>query len=114
VQIQTANELLRKHKKLIDGIYHQSHVPEKHFKRLYFYSIERLAIWVQNLPASQNHHHSSSGGFLLHTLEVVEIAIKRRNTKMLPIGTNVEKQNEKKDLWTFAIFVAAFWRITVV
>jgi integrating conjugative element relaxase (TIGR03760 family) len=107
VQIQTANELLRKHKKLIDGIYHQSHVPEKHFKRLYFYSIERLAIWVQNLPASQNHHHSSSGGFLLHTLEVVEIAIKRRNTKMLPIGTNVEKQNEKKDLWTFAIFVAA-------
>jgi MOSC domain-containing protein YiiM len=53
VQIQTANELLLKHKKLIDDIYHQSHVPEKHFKRLYLYSIERLAIWVQNLPASQ-------------------------------------------------------------
>jgi hypothetical protein len=28
VQIQTANELLLKHKKLIDDIYHQSHVPE--------------------------------------------------------------------------------------
>jgi integrating conjugative element relaxase (TIGR03760 family) len=107
VQIQTANELLLKHKKLIDDIYHQSHVPEKHFKRLYLYSIERLAIWVQNLPASQNHHHSNSGGFLLHTLEVVEIAIKRRNAKMLPIGANVEAQNEKKDLWTFVIFVAA-------
>jgi hypothetical protein len=50
------------------------------------------------LPASQNHHHSNSGGFLLHTLEVVEIAIKRRNAKMLPIGANVEAQNEKKDL----------------
>ena len=107
VQIQTANELLGKHKKLIDSIYHQSHVPKEHFKRLYLYSIERLAIWVQNLPASQNHHHSNRGGFLLHTLEVVEIAIKRRNTKMLPIGANAEKQNEKKDLWTFAIFVAA-------
>jgi hypothetical protein len=43
----------------------------------------------------------------LHTLEVVEIAIKRRNAKMLPIGANVEAQNEKKDLWTFVIFVAA-------
>jgi integrating conjugative element relaxase (TIGR03760 family) len=107
VQIQTANELLGKHKKLIDSIYHQSHVPKEHFKKLYLYSIERLAIWVQDLPASQNHHHSNRGGFLLHTLEVVEIAIKRRNTKMLPIGANAEKQNEKKDLWTFAIFVAA-------
>jgi hypothetical protein len=26
---------------------------------------------------------------------------------MLPIGANVEEQNEKKDLWTFVIFVAA-------
>jgi predicted HD phosphohydrolase len=26
---------------------------------------------------------------------------------MLPIGANVEAQNEKKDLWTFVIFVAA-------
>jgi hypothetical protein len=43
VQIQTANELLRKHKKLIDSIYHQSHVPKEHFKKLYLYSIERLA-----------------------------------------------------------------------
>jgi hypothetical protein len=42
------------------------------------------------------HHHSNSGGFLLHTLEVVERAIKRRNAKMLPIGANVEAQNEKK------------------
>ncbi|CAC9978961.1 hypothetical protein, partial [uncultured Gammaproteobacteria bacterium] len=31
VQIQTANELLGKHKKLIDSIYHQSHVPKEHF-----------------------------------------------------------------------------------
>jgi hypothetical protein len=35
------------------------------------------------------------------------LAIKRRNAKMLPIGANVEEQNEKKDLWTFVIFVAA-------
>ncbi|SFV88968.1 hypothetical protein MNB_SUP05-SYMBIONT-5-169 [hydrothermal vent metagenome] len=106
-QIQSADVLLLKHKKLIDNIYHQSHVPEEHFKSLYLYSITRLAVWVQDLPASQNHHHSSSGGFLLHTLEVIEIALKQRNNKMLPIGSSVEKQNEKKDLWTFAVFVAA-------
>jgi integrating conjugative element relaxase (TIGR03760 family) len=106
-QIYSADELLHQHKELVDTIYHHSHVPKIYFETLYLYSIERLAVWVQNLPASQNHHHSHDGGFLLHTLEVVEIAIKRRNTKMLPIGASVEKQNDKKDLWTFAVFAAA-------
>ncbi len=106
-QIQSADVLLLKHKRLVSNIYHHSHVPEKHFESLYLYSIKRLAVWVQDLPASQNHHHSNNGGFLLHTLEVIEIALKQRNNKMLPIGSSVEKQNEKKDLWTFAIFVAA-------
>lgn len=106
-KIQSAEVLLLKHQKLIDDIYHHSHVPKKHFESLYLYAIKRLAIWSQDLPASQNHHHSSEGGFLLHTLEVVEIALKKRNTKMLPIGASVEKQNSKKDVWTFAIFTAA-------
>jgi hypothetical protein len=43
---EVSNELLGKHKKLIDSIYHQSHVPKEHFKRLYLYSIERLAICI--------------------------------------------------------------------
>ncbi len=106
-QIQSADVLLLEHKKIVSDIYHHSHVPEKHFASLYLYSIKRLADWVQTLPASQNHHHSSNGGFLLHTLEVIEIALKQRNNKMLPIGSSVEKQNKKKDLWTFAVFVAA-------
>jgi integrating conjugative element relaxase (TIGR03760 family) len=106
-QIQSANTLLSQHKKLISDIYHHSHAPLKHFEALYLYPIKRLAVWVQSLPASQNHHHAHHGGFLLHTLEVVEIALKKRNTKMLPIGASVEKQNEKKDLYTFAVFVAA-------
>ncbi|SFV89223.1 Pyruvate/2-oxoglutarate dehydrogenase complex, dihydrolipoamide acyltransferase (E2) component, and related enzymes [hydrothermal vent metagenome] len=107
IQIKSSEDLLFKHRKLIDDIYQHTHVPKQHFEDLYLYSIDRLAIWVQDLPASQSHHHSAEGGFLLHTLEVIEIAVKRRNTKMLPIGASVEKQNEKKDLWTFAIFVAA-------
>jgi hypothetical protein len=95
-QIQSANTLLSQHTKLISDIYHHAHAPLKHFEDLYLYPIKRLAVWVQSLPASQTHHHVHHGVFLLHTLEVVEIAIKRRNTKMLPIGASVEQQNEKK------------------
>lgn len=105
--IQSSAVLLSNHTKLMADIYHHSHVPKKHFEALYLCPIKRLAVWVQSLPGSQNHHHAHHGGFLRHTLEVVEIAIKQRNTKMLPIGASVERQNEKKDLYTFAVFTAA-------
>lgn len=105
--IQSSAVLLSNHTKLMADIYHHSHVPKKHFEALYLCPIKRLAVWVQSLPGSQNHHHAHHGGLLRHTLEVVEIAIKQRNTKMLPIGASVEHQNEKKDLYTFAVFTAA-------
>lgn len=105
--IQSAKDLLIEHKKLIDDIYHHSHAPEAHFNELYLKSIEKLATWAQRLPASQNHHHAQTGGFLLHSLEVAKFALQRRNTKMLPVGDSVEKQNDKKEVWSFAVFVAA-------
>ena len=89
-RIKSSSELLATHQNLIAKIYHHSHAPKPHFNNLYLYSIKRLACWTQGLPASQNHHHSNVGGLLLHTLEVIEIALKQRNTKMLPIGESVE------------------------
>lgn len=105
--INNHEKLLKKHQDLINRIYHHTHVPKDHFDKLYIPCLEILAIWSQDFPASQSHHHAHTGGFLLHTLEVIEIALSQRNTKMLPIGASVEKQNDKKDIYTYAVFVTA-------
>ena len=107
IQIQTSQKLLEKHKVIIDNIYHSSQVPKEHWIEYYLLPIAILAEYLQSLQASQNHHHSYTGGFLVHTLEVIDIALKKRHTYMLPIGASVETQSMKKDLWTYAVFTCA-------
>jgi len=62
---------------------------------------------VQLLPASQAHHHAYPGGLIVHTLSVIEYAINERQKYTLPLASEPEVIEAQKNLWTYAVFVAA-------
>lgn len=63
--------------------------------------------YVQQLPASEAHHHCDRGGLLAHGLEVALHALKLRRGHLLPQRADTEEIVAKRDIWTFAIFSAA-------
>jgi integrating conjugative element relaxase (TIGR03760 family) len=106
-KISSANILLKSHTNILDRIYRHSRSPHNHYQNYYLYSINKIAELLQLLPASQAHHHAFNGGFLLHNLEVIELALEKRNEKLLPLGSTPEVQNYKKDVYSFGVFIAA-------
>jgi integrating conjugative element relaxase (TIGR03760 family) len=106
-EISSANTLLKSHTNILDRIYRHSRSPHNHYQNYYLYSINKMAELLQLLPASQAHHHAFNGGFLLHNLEVIELALEKRNEKLLPLGSTPEVQNYKKDVYSFGVFIAA-------
>lgn len=77
------------------------------FDQLCLAAIYSFAEAVQLMPASQAHHHSGPGGMLIHALEVVEYALRRRKAYLLPQGAQAEDILRLGHLWTYAIFVGA-------
>ncbi|MFM9271928.1 MobH family relaxase [Halomonas elongata] len=69
--------------------------------------IEQYAGLVQELPASESHHHAYRGGMLDHGLEVVCYAMRLRRQHLLPPGASPEEQTAVGELWTVAILYAA-------
>ncbi len=82
-------------------------VPKTHWRTLYLDALLAFAGYVQQLPASESHHHSGAGGLLDHSLEVVINALRIRRGHLLPQGADAEEITAKKDLWTYAVFSAA-------
>lgn len=82
-------------------------VPKNHFKALYFAALHAFAGFVQQLPASEVHHHAGPGGLLDHTLDVIVRAMKSRRSYLLPPGAEPEDINQKQHLWTYAVFCGA-------
>lgn len=62
---------------------------------------------MQQLPASEAHHHAHAGGLLDHTLEVIATALSLRQGYLLPPDAAVETLVHLKDVWTYAVFAAA-------
>ncbi|MDX1252266.1 MAG: TraI domain-containing protein [Gammaproteobacteria bacterium] len=82
-------------------------VPRHHFDALYCAALNAFARFVQQLPASEAHHHAGPGGLLDHTLDVVVRAMKLRRPHLLPPGADPEEINQQQHLWTYAVFCAA-------
>ncbi|MDZ7840998.1 MAG: MobH family relaxase [Gammaproteobacteria bacterium] len=82
-------------------------VPRSHLETLYHLAIKSYARFVQQLPASEAHHHAGSGGMLDHGLEVVANALALRRGHLLPHGDEPERLARSQDLWTYAVFTAA-------
>jgi integrating conjugative element relaxase (TIGR03760 family) len=69
--------------------------------------IQTVAEMVQQLPASEAHHHAEPGGLFLHTVETLLHAAKLRQGRILPPGADIETQGRTQHLWTVGIYVAA-------
>ena len=91
----------------INDIKLRSRAMNEHFNEAYYLPILRLAEAAQLAPASEAYHHYELGGFIVHTLDVVEIALGERKNYMLPEGGTVEQQTTDEPKWTYAIFVCA-------
>ncbi|MCI0668059.1 MAG: TraI domain-containing protein [Methylococcaceae bacterium] len=103
----TANELLITHTSILNKIEELAGVPREFYHRYYETALLNYANFVQQLPASENHHHSMLRGMLQRGLEVAVIALKLRRAYLLPHGATPEVIIQKQDLWTYAIFAAA-------
>ena len=92
---------LPRRQKLLENIWQRASLSHPQFADLYQGPLNRYAELVQQLPASQNHHHAHPGGMLDHGLEIVAYALKIRQTYLLPIGAPPESQclNCRCGLW---------------
>lgn len=102
-----ADALLASRRAAIERIEELAGVPAEHYARLYQPALIAYARFVQQLPASEAHHHAGAGGMLDHGLEVVVNALSLRRGYLLPPGADPEAQHRLADLWTYATFAAA-------
>lgn len=82
-------------------------VPRSHLESLFHTTILSYARFVQQLPASEAHHHAGAGGMLDHGLEVLTNALGLRRGYLLPQGAEPERLARGQNLWTYAVFTAA-------
>ncbi len=105
--IQSGKRLLAPHKKTIADIRSIAGLSTKFWNALYLNTLINLTEYIQELPASESHHHSDRGGLLAHTLETALNALRIRRGKLLPPNSDAETVTKFKDVWTYAVFTAA-------
>ncbi|UBT80434.1 TraI domain-containing protein [Pseudomonas amygdali] len=93
--------------KLLEHIWQRTSLSRKQFNAFYHAPLERYAALVQQVPASESHHHAYRGGMLDHGLEIVAYALKLRQSYLLPAGTTPEDQAAQAEAWTAATAYAA-------
>jgi integrating conjugative element relaxase (TIGR03760 family) len=94
-------------KKLLARIWQYTALSPPQFEQLYLEPIRRYATYVQQLPASESHHHAYPGGMLDHGLELVACSLKLRQSYLLPGGAAPEDQAAQADAWSAAIAYGA-------
>ncbi|CRM33282.1 MobH family relaxase [Pseudomonas sp. 25 R 14] len=107
--IKPAQQLLaaehRRH--LLERIWQSTALSHAQFSQLYLAPIQRYAALVQQLPASETHHHAYLGGMLDHGLEVLACGLKLRQSYLLPTGAPPEDQAAQTDAWSAGIAYGA-------
>ncbi|WJD72144.1 MobH family relaxase [Pseudomonas asiatica] len=94
-------------KKLLERIWQYTALSEPQFNHLYLEPVRRYAAYVQQLPASESHHHAYPGGMLDHGLELMACSLKLRQSYLLPSGAAPEDQAAQADAWSAAIAYGA-------
>ena len=72
----------------------------------YLYAIEQFAELVQEVPASEIHHHSTAGGLIDHTLEALYAGVRIAQGFVLPPNSEPEDISKSSDRWRFGAFIA--------
>jgi len=107
--IESAHSLLaaEHRRQLLDRIWQYTALSQVQFTQLYLNPIHRYAETVQQLPASETHHHAYLGGMLDHGLELVACSLKLRQSYLLPTGAAPEDQAAQTDAWSAGIAYGA-------
>ncbi|WP_413790897.1 MULTISPECIES: MobH family relaxase [unclassified Pseudomonas] len=107
--IESAHSLLaaEHRRQLLDRIWQYTALSHAQFIQLYLNPIHRYAEQVQQLPASETHHHAYLGGMLDHGLELVACSLKLRQSYLLPTGAAPEDQAAQTDAWSAGITYGA-------
>ncbi|WP_223542986.1 MobH family relaxase [Pseudomonas sp. GL-B-12] len=107
--IESAHSLLaaEHRRQLLDRIWEYTALSHAQFTQLYLNPIHRYAEQVQQLPASDTHHHAYLGGMLDHGLELVACSLKLRQSYLLPTGAAPEDQAAQTDAWSAGIAYGA-------
>ena len=79
----------------------------EYFTTLYQPALHRFIEAVQLVPASASHHHAGPGGLVVHTLDVIDIALRIRKSYNLPQYSTPEIIYAQEHVWTYGIFAAA-------
>lgn len=72
----------------------------------YLYAIEKFCELVQELPASEIHHHSQPGGLIDHTLETLHSGVRIALGYVLPPNAEPEEIASATDRWRYGVFIA--------
>ena len=91
--------LIRKIKRLFS-------ITEDVWANHYLFAIEQFAELVQEVPASEIHHHSKEGGLIDHTLEALHAGIRIAQGYVLPPNSEPEHIAASSDRWRFGAFIA--------
>jgi integrating conjugative element relaxase (TIGR03760 family) len=92
---------------LIESIRSRTQFSPDNFESIVVDTINAFAEMVQQLPASESHHHADLGGMLTHSMETANHALGIRRGYFLPLGAEVEQIGEARHRWTFAVMLAA-------
>ncbi|MEZ8088405.1 TraI domain-containing protein, partial [Vibrio sp. 1S139] len=61
----------------------------------------------QDIPASENYHHTGKRGLLLHSLDVAIYAMRLRRNAILPPNTPPEEVIHREIVWVYGVFLCA-------
>ncbi len=105
--IRSGSALLNPHQARLKEIRSIAGLSGRYWDQLYLKTLVNLADYIQELPASEAHHHCERGGLLRHTLDTALFALRARRGKLLPPNAEAEVMARDKDVWTYAVFTAA-------
>jgi integrating conjugative element relaxase (TIGR03760 family) len=107
--VESAHTLLQPahRRQLLAHIWELTALSRAQFQQLYLNPLQRYAQWVQQLPASESHHHAYRGGMLDHGLELVAYSLKLRQSYLLPTSAAPEDQAAQADAWSAGIAYGA-------
>ncbi|MGH8578780.1 MAG: MobH family relaxase [Gammaproteobacteria bacterium] len=108
IPVQSADQLLAapERQARVQVLEDLTRLTPAHFEVLYRQALRNYAAYVQQLPASEAHHHAGLGGLLDHGFEAAVLALKLRRAHLLPPGAATEVIDAQADLWSYACFTA--------
>lgn len=107
-KVQTAEDLTatEERQSIIRKIKRQVSVTEHIWKEHYLSAIYNFCELVQELPASELHHHSSHGGLIDHTLETTLAGLKISQGYVLPPNSEPEDIAASSEKWRYGAFIS--------